>query len=65
MDKEKELDRELGKMLMRSRYDNLDAAKDELFKTDPEKAVMRYPYDQRTWDILGQDEWIKRFGTED
>lgn len=65
MENEKELDRELGKKLRRSRLDRHIARKDHLFETDPETAVMRYRYDKRTMDILGPDEWKRRFGSDD
>lgn len=65
MDNDKELDKELGKKIMGAWHDRAQASKDHLFETDPEKAVNMYRFDPRSMEILGLDEWLRRFGSDD
>jgi hypothetical protein len=65
MDDDQKADRELGNTLSRMRGTRHDATKDLYFETDPETAAIRYPFDPRSMEILGADNWKARFGSED
>ena len=65
MSEEETADRELGRMLSRSRGDRYDATKDLYFERDPETAAIRFPFDPRSIEILGLEEWQRRFSSED
>jgi hypothetical protein len=58
-------DRELGKILSRSRGNRYDATKDLYFEKDPETAALHYPFDKRSIEILGADKWRQLFSSDE
>jgi hypothetical protein len=58
-------DRELGKILSRSRGDRYDATKDLYFEKNPETAALRYPFDKRSIEILGVEKWRQLVGSDE
>lgn len=65
MTNEENADKELKKKIMGAWHDRAQASKDHLFETDPERAVNMYRFDPRSMEILGLDEWLRRFGSDD
>jgi hypothetical protein len=48
---------QLGKTMGRIFGDRSLATKDLYFKNDPQTAALRYPFDERSIEILGVKEW--------
>ena len=56
---------ELGKTMARHFGNRVLATKDYYFETDPETAALRYPFDNRSIEILGLEKWRELFASEE